>query len=78
MARGIHSLTSRVSEYVEYHLQKYVMNIRSYLRDGQHLIELLKNMKAPPNLFARCDVVSLYTCIPHEEGLCHIWKKIQE
>lgn len=67
---GINSLTSRVASYIHSFLQKYVTTMKSYLRDSQHLIEILRNYTVTEDLLlVSCDVISLYTCIPLTLGL---------
>lgn len=59
---GMNSITSRLSAYFDFYLQKYILKMRSYLWDSQSLITLLKNIKVDDELF-------LCTCIPHESGI---------
>lgn len=40
----------------------------SYSREGQHLIDLLKEIETPQDL-TTCEIMPLYTCIQHEEGM---------
>lgn len=47
-----------------------MQKIKSYLRDSQSLITLLKDVTVTDQLFlGTCDVSSFYTCIPHELGI---------
>lgn len=62
--------TENLSEYVDTHLNKHVHKIKSYIKDTNHLIEILKPLHLPPNAkLVSLDVSSLYTNIPHNEGV---------
>lgn len=66
--------TERISAYVDEHLKPLVQALPSYCKDSFHFLEILRNLQLPssgehPVLMAVIDVVSLYTNIPHDEGL---------
>ena len=62
--------TERLSEYVDLELNPHVKTITSYIKDTNHLIEILEAIDVPPNAkLVTFDVTALYTNIPHEEQL---------
>ena len=64
------SITENISEFVDHCLQPLVSSIPSYIRDSQHFLEKIGHLTVPEGAFlASLDVVSLYTNIPHEDGL---------
>ena len=68
------SLTERISSYLDHVLQPIVQKIPSYIKDSYSFLEILSNIKLPPNpehpvLIATIDVKSLYSEIPMDEGL---------
>lgn len=76
---GINSITHHVSAYIDKFLQKHVLKMKSYLRDSQCLITILKDIKINENIFlCTCDVSSLYTFIPHEPGIQAIDQCLQK
>ncbi|MCP3932107.1 MAG: hypothetical protein GY705_23795, partial [Bacteroidetes bacterium] len=61
--------SERLSELVDLHLNRYVQTIPSYIKDTNHLLSILKEIKLPENaLLVSFDVSALYTNIPHKEG----------
>ena len=63
--------TKRISEFVHYHLKPLVQNLPSFIKDITHfLLQLQKLGPVPDNaLLVTLDVFSLYTNIPHNEGI---------
>ena len=61
------SITEKVSQFVDKWLQSYVKNLPSYVKDTISHIEATK-LSANCKL-ASIDVSSLYSNIPHEEGV---------
>ena len=63
--------TEKISQFVDYHLRPLVEKIPSYIKDTTHFLTKLQEIGTlPPNtLLATLDVSSLYTNIPHEEGI---------
>ena len=63
--------TERISEFVNYHLKPLVQNLPSFIKDTTHfLLQLQKLGPLPDNaLLVTLDVSSLYTNIPHNEGI---------
>ena len=67
--------TEKISQFVDYHLRPLVEKIPSYIKDTTHFLNKLKTIPSLPTnvLLVTLDVKSLYTNIPHEEGItaCH-------
>ena len=67
---GIGSIKERISAYVDQQIRHLVPRIPSYLEDITHLLHLLLGKTlAPQDLLVSTDVQSLYTNIPHTEGI---------
>ena len=63
--------TKRISEFADYHLQPLVKQLPSYLRDTKDFLWRISNLDPlPPDcILLTLDVSSLYTNIPHNEGI---------
>ena len=63
--------TERISEFVDYHWKPLVQNLPSFIKDTTHfLLQVQKLGPLPDNaLLVTLDVSSLYTNIPHNEGI---------
>ena len=63
--------TSQILAFVDQYLQQIVVHIQSYLKDSTHSLSKVLNFKKIPNkcLLVTCDVISLYTNIPQDEGI---------
>ena len=63
--------TEKISEFVDLHLQPHVQNLPSYLQDTTDFLRKQNAMgQLPPEtLLVSMDVTSLYTNIPHEDGI---------
>ena len=62
--------TEWISAWADTKLQKLMKSLPSYLKDSSHLLNLLKDKTTSPNgRLVSLDVCSLYTNIPHEDGL---------
>ena len=63
--------TERISEYVDHHLCALVVQIPSYLRDTTDFLRKLSTLETlpPGSILVTLDVSSLYTNIPHNEGV---------
>ena len=64
--------TSKISEYVDYHLQPLVQNTESYVKDTNDFLQKLESSTTDidNNTFlVTMDVKSLYTNIPNDEGI---------
>ena len=65
--------TEQISMYLDLILQPIVASLPSYLKDTNHTLQVLQNFSFPSDpsncfLFTM-DVTSLYTSIPHSDGL---------
>ena len=64
--------TSNLSKYIDYYLKPIVKQIPSYIQDTTHFLRKIKEIAddIPCNSFlVTFDVKSLYTNIPHDEGI---------
>jgi len=64
--------TERISGYIDDHLQTFVKQLPSYIKNTDDFISKLSNIKQPlakDIILVTVDVNSLYTNIPHTEGL---------
>ena len=63
--------TEKISEFVDLHLQPHVENLPSYLQDTTDFLRKQDAMGPlpPETLLVSMDVTSLYTNIPHEDGI---------
>ena len=67
------SITERISQFVDRWLQPYVQRLPSYVKDTTELINQIEQLKLPTNCYlASIDVSSLYTNIPHKEGIQNV------
>ena len=72
--------TERVSQFVDYYLKPSVNTVPSYVKDTTDFLNKLANLNTintlPDNaILVTLDVTSLYTNIPHSEGIeaCHFF-----
>ena len=64
------SATENISQYVDYWLQPSMKNLPSYLKNITELINEFKNLQLKSDtILVTVDVKSLYTCIPHKDGI---------
>lgn len=71
--------TERISAYVDSHLQDIVQNQPSFIKDTQHFLNVLRETNISGEvILATIDVNSLYTEIPHNEGLHALTHFLQE
>ena len=68
--------TERISQFVDYHLKPLVQKLPSYIKDTTHFLLKLQELGTLPSnaILVTLDVSSLYTNIPHKEGIeacCH-------
>lgn len=72
-------VTERVSAFVDSHLQPIVQIQPSFIKDTEHFLSILRDINVPADvILATIDVNSLYTEIPHEEGLHALTLFLQE
>ena len=79
IVNNIGSITEKISAFVDEHLRKFTPRIPSYVKDATHFINIMKNIQhEPSDLFVTIDVSSLYTNIPHIEGILPINKVMED
>ena len=63
--------TEHISQFVDAHLDPLVPKLPSYIKDTTHFLRKLDDLKElpPGSLLVALDVSSLYTNIPHKEGI---------
>ena len=62
--------TEKISLFVDHFIGPVVPLSISYIRDSTHMINILTNFKTTPDmLLCTLDITSLYTNIPHNEGV---------
>ena len=63
--------TERISQFVDFHIKLLVANPPSYIKDTTHFLNNLNNIGQLPDdvLLTTLDVSSLYTNIPHKDGI---------
>ena len=63
--------TEKISHFVDYHLRPLVEQIPSFLKDATHFLQKLNKITSLPavSLLVTLDVSSLYTNIPHDDGI---------
>ena len=66
--------TERISQFVDYYLKPLVCTVPSYVKDTTDFLNKLASLNSINNLpdnaiLATLDVTSLYTNIPHSEGI---------
>ncbi|XP_064464837.1 uncharacterized protein LOC135398377 [Ornithodoros turicata] len=67
---SIGTATEKISSFVDHLLKDIPPRLPSYIKDTNHFLEILSKCE-PPNasLLVTQDVTSLYTNIPHEDGV---------
>ena len=71
--------TENTSQFVDICLQPMAKKLPSYIRDSTDFLNKIKNLKISPGaILASLDVVSLYTNIPHKEGIASVHKATLE
>ena len=67
---GCNGPTENISAYIDYYIKPLVPQIPSHIRDSGHLVSILENTPLPQDiLLVTIDVSSLYTNIPHDDGI---------
>lgn len=68
---GIGSLTSSISTFVDFFIRPYCEKMPSFLKDTTHMLSFIDSINPVTEdiLLVSFDVQSLYTCIPHKEGI---------
>ena len=63
--------TERISQFVDYHINPLVSTLDSHIKDTTDFLNKLSNLGNLPNnaILVTLDVSSLYTNIPHNQGI---------
>ena len=62
--------TEKISHFVDHFMGPLIPLSDTYIRDSTHLINILNKFIMPPGmLLCTLDITSLYTNIPHNEGI---------
>lgn len=63
--------TERISEFLDFHLRHHVRSLPSHLKDTTDYLRKVESLDSLPDetLLVSLDVTSLYTNIPHNEGI---------
>ena len=77
---SITCLTSRISEFVDDYLQPEVKKLKSYVKDTTDFIKKIEAVDhvSDDSYLVSLDVRSLYTNIPHKEGLEAVKQKLKK
>ena len=71
--------TEKISEFIDFHLRPFVENLPSHIKDTTDYLRKMENLAIPENTtLVTVDVTSLYTNIPHDDGItaCRkIWEQ---
>ena len=69
-----------ISLYVTHFIQPLANNLPLHVKDRKHFLNLIEKLPPlPPNaLLVTADVTSLYTNIPHEEGIAAVIHFMEE
>jgi hypothetical protein len=71
--------TEKISEFIDFHLRPFVEILPSYIKDTTDYLKKMENLNIPENTtFVTMDVTSLYTNIPHDDGIAacrKIWEQ---
>ena len=72
--------TDHLSSYIIHFIQPLANNLPSYIIDTKHFLNLIeKHLSFPTNAFlVTVDVTSLYTNIPHDDGIAAIIQSTEE
>ena len=77
---GCDGPTDYLSDYVTHFIQPLASNLPSHIKDTKHFLNFIeKPQPLPPNaILVTADVTSLYTNIPHEEGIAAVIHFMEE
>ena len=79
IVNSIGSITEKSSAFVDAHLRQFTPRIPSYVKDTTHFINIMRNIQLDPEvLLVTIDVSSLYTNIPHIEGIAAFNRMMEE
>ena len=68
---GFNSPTDNLAKYLTHYLQPLTEILPSHIKDSKHFLQILETIDKIPNnaILVTADVTSLYTNIPHEDGI---------
>ena len=67
---SINSITENLSKFVDFWLQPIMKKLPSYIQDTTDFVNIIEQMTLPRDcILASIDVSSLYTNIPHKDGI---------
>ena len=71
---GCDGPTDHLSAYITHFIQPLDSNLPSHIKDTKHFLNLTEKLPPLPSnaLLVTADVTSLYTNIPHEEGVAAV------
>ena len=77
---GCDGPTDHLSAYVTHFIQPLASNLPPHVKNTKHFLNLIEKLPPlPPNaLLVTADVTSLYTNIPHEEGIAAVIHFMEE
>ena len=79
IVNGIGSISEKISVYIDEEIRQLVPRTPSYLKDTTHPLNILLGKKmAPTDILVTIDVKSLYTNIPHNEGIQALNRTMEE
>ena len=71
--------TEKISEFIIFHLRSFVENLPSHIKDTTNYLKKMETLTIPENTtLVTMDVTSLYTNIPHDDGIAacrKIWEQ---
>jgi hypothetical protein len=71
--------TEKISKFIDFYLRPFVANLPSHIKDTTDYLKKMENLTIPENTtLVTMDVTSLYTNIPHDDGIpeCRkIWEQ---
>ena len=76
---GCNSPTESLSKYLNHYLKPIVQTSPSYIKDTTHFLKIIHGLGEMPKntILATLDVKSLYTNIPHQEGIQYCLEAIE-
>ena len=80
ITNAINSATSTIAEYVDFNLQPMVKKLKSYIKDTTDFLNKLEEIHQLPKgaFLVTMDVKSLYTNIPHREGITAVAQTLEK
>ena len=71
-------VTRKTSALLDFHLQPLAQTVKSYIKDTNDFLNMLRSSPKLPDNIILCtvDVVGLYPIIPHEVGLSALRKRL--